>query len=101
MNHRIFVQALLLAAVLLPPDAAADSYRCGRQVVRDGDTVSRRLEVCGPPLRKSSGAETFEVAGVPRRARVTRWHYRMGARRLERQVLVYQGRIVAIELAGR
>jgi hypothetical protein len=101
MKCPLVICAALLAALMLPPTAGADSYRCGRKVVRDGDTVERLLEVCGPPLRKTSGSETIEVSGVPRKARVSRWHYRMGARRLERVVLVYRGRIAAIEVAGR
>jgi hypothetical protein len=93
--------SLLATLVLLPTLAEADSYRCGRKIVRSGDPVARLLEVCGKPRRKDSGSETIEVSGVPRRVKVQRWYYKQGSRRLERVVLVYRGKVAAIEVGGR
>ena len=92
---------LLATLILLPTLAEADSYRCGRKIVRSGDPVSRLLELCGKPKRKDSGSETIEVSGVPRKVRVQRWYYKQGSRRLERVVLVYRGTVAAIEVGGR
>ena len=92
---------LLATVVLAPTLAEADSYRCGRKIVRSGDPVSRLLEVCGKPKRKDSGSETIEVSGVPRKVRVQRWYYKQGSRRLGRVVFVYRGKIAAIEVGGR
>lgn len=93
--------SLLVPFALLPALAEADSYRCGRKIVRSGDPVSRLLEVCGKPGRKDSGSETIEFSGVPRTVKVQRWYYRQGSRRLERVVFVYRGKIAAIEVGGR
>ena len=93
--------SLLATLVLLPTLAEADSYRCGRKIVRSGDPVSRLLEVCGKPKRKDSGSETIEVSGVPRKVKVQRWYYKQGSRRLGRVVFVYRGKIAAIEVGGR
>ena len=93
--------SLLATVVLAPTLAEADSYRCGRKIVRSGDPVSRLLEVCGKPRRKDSGSETIEVSGVPRKVKVQRWYYKQGSRRLERVVLVYRGKVAAIEVGGR
>ena len=93
--------SFLAAAVFLPALADADSYRCGRKIVRSGDPVSRLLELCGKPKRKDSGSETIEVSGVPRKVKVQRWYYKQGSRRLERVVFVYRGKIAAIEVGGR
>jgi hypothetical protein len=98
---RAIFLSLLATLVLLPPSAAADSYRCGRKIVRSGDPVSRLLEVCGEPKRRDSGSETIEVSGVPRKVNVQRWYYQRGSRRLERVVFVYRGKIAAIEVGGR
>ena len=93
--------SLLATVVLAPTLAEADSYRCGRKIVRSGDPVSRLLEVCGKPKRKDSGSETIEVSGVPRKVKVQRWYYKQGSRRLGRVVFVYRGKIAAIEVGGR
>jgi len=94
--------ALLIAGICLAPGfAAADGYRCGRKVVRTGDSLSRLVQVCGEPRLKSAGSSTVEVDGVPRKVRVERWHYKQGSRSLEHVVLIYRGRVAAIELGGR
>ena len=82
-------------------DACADSYRCGRKIVRDGDSVSRLLAVCGEPRFKDSASEMIDVDGFRKKARVQRWYYRQGSRRLEHIVLIYNGKIAAIEVGGR
>ena len=90
-----------LAIFLLVENSLADSYRCGRKIVREGDTVSRLLNVCGEPRYKDRGSSTIEVDGVRRKTRVQRWHYKKGSRDLERIILVYDGKIAAIEVGGR
>ena len=92
---------LLAASLLLTKVAEADSYRCGRKIVRTGDSVSQLLRVCGEPRLKTSGNGEVEIGGVRRKARVQRWHYKKGQRSLERIVLIYKGEIAAIEVGGR
>ena len=92
---------IVLALVLVAESSQADSYRCGRNIVRDGDTVSRLLSVCGEPRFKDSGSSKIEVDGVRRKTRVQRWYYKKGSRDLERIVLIYDGKIAAIEVGGR
>ena len=93
---------LLLAAVVgLADGAAADSYRCGRQLVKDGDSAARLLRLCGEPRRRDSGTETVMVEGAWGPQRVQRWYYRKNRRSLEYVVTVYRGRIVAIDSGRR
>ena len=93
---------LLLAAVIgLADGAAADSYRCGRQLVKDGDSAARLLRLCGEPRRRDSGTETVMVEGAWGPQRVQRWYYRKNRRSLEYVVMVYRGRIVAIDSGRR
>ena len=102
MRCRYRVISLLLVMTFLPVcEAGADSYRCGRKIVRDGDTVAQLLALCGEPRFKSRGAAVIRVDGVDKRTSVQRWHYKKGSRSLERIVLIYQGRIAAIEVGGR
>ena len=97
VTYLIFLSCLLS----LPEYAGADSYRCGRKLVRTGDSVAKVLEVCGEPRFKSSGQGEIKIRGVAKQARVQRWHYRQGSRRLEHVVLIYKGKVAAIEVAGR
>jgi len=99
-RYPLFCPLLLLAAIGLADGAAADSYRCGRQLVRDGDAAARLLRLCGEPRRRDSGTETVMVDGAWGPQRVQRWYYRKNRRSLEYVVMLYRGRIVAIE-AGR
>ena len=92
---------LLTLTFFLATEAVADSYRCGRKLVRSGDSISDLLRICGEPLYKGRGKETIKIDGVPRKAGVQRWYYRKNQRSLERIILIYEGKIAAIEMGGR
>ncbi len=98
MTSSIFVLIITLCMAL---DAGADSYRCGRKIVRDGDTVAQLLAVCGEPRFKSKGTATIRVDGVDKRTGVQRWHYKKGRRSFERIVVIHRGRVAAIEVGRR
>ena len=100
MHFGYAVIGLALFSFLLN-NVSADSYRCGRKLVRTGDPVSKLVEICGRPLHKGSGTTSLRLDGRVREVRVQEWHYRMGSRRLGRVVMVYRGRIAAIEVARR
>ena len=102
MHFRFQCVAVVLVITFFPVhDVGADSYRCGRKIVRDGDSVAHLLALCGEPRLKSRGAAVIRVDGVDKRASVQRWHYKKGSRSLERIVLIYRGKIAAIEVGGR
>ena len=92
---------LIWPVLLISADTFADSYRCGRKIVRDGDSVSRLIEICGEPRFKDSGSARVKVDGRHKTARVQRWHYKKNSRSLERIILIYKGKITAIEVGGR
>lgn len=94
-----FGLALLLA--LQFQEAAADSYRCGRKLIRSGDSPADVLRVCGEPQRKDRAHETIRVNGTTQSLPVERWFYRQGRRSLQHMVLIYRGKVVAIEASGR
>ena len=64
-------------------------------------SVAKVLQVCGEPRHKSSGQGEIKIRGVAKTTRVQRWHYRQGSRRLEHVVLIYKGKVAAIEVVGR
>lgn len=96
-----FLLAICAALFLANNLAWGDSYRCGRKIVRTGDAVSTLVEVCGEPRHKGRGKHTLMVDGRLRQVTVQQWHYRMGSRRLGRVVMIYRGKIAAIEVARR
>lgn len=90
----------LLALACAAP-AAADSYRCGRKLVRTGDSSADLLRACGEPALKDRGREQIRHEGKRIEVPVERWHYRKSPRSLERIVLIYRGRVAAIRTGGR
>lgn len=102
MRHPNFIPVLVLVcAMLLPLIAQSDSYRCGRKIVRNGDTSSELLRICGKPLHKDRGKARIRINGSMREASVQRWYYKKNARSLERIILIYKGNIAGIETGSR
>ena len=79
----------------------ADTFRCGRKVVRAGDSQESVVERCGQPQRRESGYESLWLANGHQRVRVERWLYKTGERRLERVVLLYRGEVVGVRTGRR
>lgn len=98
---RVRILAAGLLGVTIVDAVTADSFRCGRRVVRDGDTAAEVLERCGEPAAREKGYETLWLVGGQRRVRVERWRYRPGAGRLERIVLLHRGEVVKIRSGSR
>jgi hypothetical protein len=81
--------------------AAADSYRCGRKLIRTGDTAADVLRVCGEPRYKDRGKESLRLDGATQQLSVERWYYKRSRRSLEHIVLLHRGRVVAVEVGSR
>lgn len=93
---------LALATLLaLPSFSVADSYRCGRKLIRTGDSSSDVLRVCGEPAAKDRGRADVRDGGATRNVAVERWHYKRSSRSLSRIVNIYRGRVVSIEVGRR
>jgi hypothetical protein len=101
ISNRKTPWAAALALCFVPGLLAADSMRCGRKVLRTGDSSAMLQRHCGSPLYKDSGKETVKLDEGRRSVRVERWHYKKSSRSLERIVMVYRGRVVAMETGGR
>jgi hypothetical protein len=59
------------------------------------------LQNCGKPVSKDSGHETVRLAEGRKNVRVERWRYKKSSRSLERIVMIYRGRVVAIDTGQR
>lgn len=85
----------------LPVVSEADSFRCSGKLIRTGDSSSDVLKKCGKPRSKDRGSEMIRVPGGRKEVRVERWHYKNNSRSLERIVMIYKGRVAAIDTGER
>ncbi|HET6565731.1 MAG TPA: DUF2845 domain-containing protein [Xanthomonadales bacterium] len=81
--------------------ACADSFRCGQKLVRSGDDQSELLRICGEPQRRDSAQERVGSGSNQQTVKVQRWYYKSSGRKLERVVMIYQGKIIAVRTTGR
>jgi hypothetical protein len=79
----ILVMALLVGLV---PDRAF-AFRCGTSLVEAGDSVADLFKKCGPPTYRQ----------IPREAGAETWWYKQGAARFITKVVIFGGKITAIE----
>lgn len=93
--------APLLTLAVFCQDLAADGIRCGRKLVHVGDSAGELVRECGQPRHKDRGRETVSVRGVKKETSVERWYYKKSSRSLEHVVLIYQGKVVAVEVGSR
>ena len=101
-SGKIFFMFWIIVLIsALPVMAEADSFRCGRKVIHSGDPSSAVLQNCGKPRSKDSGYEKVRLPDGQKKVRVERWHYKKGSRSLERVVMIYRGRVVAIDTGQR
>jgi hypothetical protein len=91
------MQALLLFALLacLSWTASADSFRCGRKIVKTGDTVNVLMKKCGKPQRKFSSRKVISENGRQAKVGVSNWVYQR-ARKRDIIVSVRGGTVVQI-----
>ncbi len=87
--------------LLVAPSAQADSLRCGRSLVTTGDTLAEVREACGEPDATQAGTLQRFGLGKGKPVKVSRWRYQRGKGRYEGIVVLYRGRVVAIERGAR
>ena len=92
---------LLILALVGVPLVQADSFRCGKLLIRTGDSEAQVLERCGEPQERDSVKRDYWVNGLLQNVRLQRWHYRPAGGKLAREVLIYKGEVVGISLGDR
>jgi hypothetical protein len=115
---------LFVLAMLSGPSAlATDTMRCKNHIVSDGDPKAKVADLCGEPTHIEQ--RTIVRSGVPRRylngsgdasvsdrellivsrshveVQVDVWLYNLGKRRLMREVVFIDSRVVEINVLGR
>ncbi len=90
---------LMLCALLIVIsfNAPADSFRCGRTLVKPGESSNALIKKCGDPLRKYSGKETVNEHGHQSTVGVSNWVYARKGKK-DMIVSVRSGAVVKIQV---
>ena len=88
---------LLSVAILCSSTIEAGSFRCGRKLVKAGDSSSVLLKKCGKPARKFSSKETLTDVGRQSQVSVSNWVYERGGKK-DMVISVRSGTIVKVEV---
>ena len=90
---------LLLCAMfaLVFSDVCADSFRCGRSLVKPGESSNALMKKCGDPVRKYSSKETIREHGRQSRVGVSNWVYARKGKK-DMIVSVRSGTVVKIQV---
>ena len=88
---------LLAALVLVTNNAMSDSFRCGRKLVKVGESSNALVKKCGNPVRKYSSSEMVYDNGRQKRAGVSNWVYQ---RRGKNDMIasVRSGRVIKLQV---
>ena len=88
---------LFAICILLSNPAPADSFRCGRSLVKVGDSANTLIKKCGDPVRKYTSKENINDHGRQIRTGVSNWVFpRKGGK--DMIVSVYSGSVVKMQV---
>ena len=90
----------LLSAVFLLlffVDVWADSFRCGRSIVKEDESTNALIKKCGNPVRKYKSKEMTTDQGDFKRVGVTNWVYERRGKK-DMIVSVYNGVVIKIQV---
>ena len=97
MGKRCRATVCLLAFSLLAWNVVqADSFRCGRMLIKAGESSNALIKKCGNPARKYSSKETVWDAGRSSRVGVSNWVYERHGKK-DMIVSVRNGSVVKIQ----
>jgi hypothetical protein len=92
---------MVILLLLVTAPLQADSFRCGQRLVRSGDDQSELLRICGDPIRRDTAQERVGSGSNQQTVKVQRWYYQSSGRKLERVVMLHEGKIIAVRVTGR
>ena len=87
---------LLVFSLLAWNVVQADSFRCGRTLIKAGESSNALIKKCGNPARKYSSKETVWDAGRSSRVGVSNWVYERHGKK-DMIVSVRNGSVVKIQ----
>ena len=88
---------LLIMVLLVSGHVAADSFRCGRKIVKPGESSNALLKKCGSPVRKYSSKEVINDQGRQLRVGVSNWVYERRGKK-DMIVSVRSGTVIKLQV---
>ena len=88
---------LFTVILLFASDSFAGSIRCGRKIVKRGDSGNTLIKKCGNPVRKYSSKETVNENGRQSNATVSNWVYQRNGKK-DMVVSVRNGAVIKIQV---
>ena len=76
---------------------SADSFRCGRTIVKVDESTNALIKKCGNPVRKYSSKEITTYQGSQKRVGVSNWVYERRGKK-DMIVSVHEGTVIKIEV---
>lgn len=101
LKINLFVVTAVFISCSYIPLVHGDSFRCGRKIVRTGDSSGELLRICGEPYHKERAKAELDVNGINKNVSVERWHYKKSRRSLEHIIVVYRGNVEEVIVGGR
>ena len=83
--------------MLLSINSPAESFRCGRALVKADESTNALIKKCGKPVRKYSSKETTYDHGVQKRVGVSNWVYERKGKK-DMIVSIYAGSVIKIQV---
>ena len=93
MNRLLLVVLIMLVSAY----ATADSFRCGRKVVKLGESSNALIKKCGNPVRKYSSKEVLKAQGRQKHLGVSNWVYKRRGKK-DMIVSIRSGTVVKLQL---
>ena len=94
---KIILLIISLMAFSVSSILSADSFRCGRKLVKQNESASALIKKCGKPVRKFSSKELTSIEGRQKRVSVTNWVYERRGKR-DMIVSIRDGSVIKIEV---
>ena len=88
---------LFLTLMTMSTSATADSFRCGRSLLKAGESTNALIKKCGEPVRKFSSKERLVDAGHASVVGVSNWVYERRGKK-DMIVSIRSGAVVKIEV---
>ena len=88
---------IITLCILQSGQVVADSFRCGRTIVKSGDSSAALIRKCGEPERKFSSKEIIDHDGQKIRAGVSNWVYTRKGKK-DMVVMIYSGVIAKMRI---
>jgi len=88
---------LFTILILVSSSTFADSFRCGRTIVKGGESSNALTKKCGQPVRKFSSKETITENGRQSRVSVSNWVYERNGKK-DMIVSVRSGTVIKIKV---